>query len=109
MDDNFKFPEIFVVPNAGDGYITAEMAERMARLPEFPFAYPVYRLDERFRLMVLPYQYLCFYRVDEAANTIAIHRLLRSMRDIPGQYAGYTGFIINMVFGVVVYIPPPFP
>lgn len=63
--------------------LTSAVAEKMATLPENPFVYPVYRLDDRFRLLVLPYQYLCFYRVDEDARIIAIHRLIRGMRDIP--------------------------
>ena len=52
-------------------------------LIKHPLMYPVYDLDNRFRLMPLPYQYLCFYRVDETARIITIHRVYRGMRDIP--------------------------
>lgn len=47
-----------------------------------PYMYPIYQHDKRFRFIVLPYQYLCFYRVDEDTNIITVHRILRSMQDI---------------------------
>jgi hypothetical protein len=85
FDIDFAIAEDYLYehsPPACDKF-TRAVTEKMATLPENPFIYPVYHLDDRFRLMVLSYQYLCFYRVDEDAGMIAVHRLIRSMRDIP--------------------------
>jgi plasmid stabilization system protein ParE len=48
-----------------------------------PLMYQVYDGNSYFRHMALPYEYLCFYHVDEEAKLITIHRILRGMRDIP--------------------------
>jgi hypothetical protein len=68
--------------SASDKLIEA-VDEQTVTLIEYPFMYPVYEHDDRFRLMPLPYQYLCFYHVDEAAHILTIHRVFRGMRDIP--------------------------
>ncbi|MCL2045645.1 MAG: type II toxin-antitoxin system RelE/ParE family toxin [Oscillospiraceae bacterium] len=47
-----------------------------------PFMYPVYRGNPYFRFITLPYEYLCFYHVDEEAKIINVHRVLHGMRDI---------------------------
>jgi len=57
--------------------------EQTTILIKHPLMYPIYEYDNRFRLMPLPYQYLCFYRVDEVAQIIIIHRICHGMRDIP--------------------------
>jgi len=56
--------------------------EQTATLVEHPFMYPIYSYDNRFRIMPLPYQYLCFYRVPEASRVLLIHRIFRGMRNI---------------------------
>ena len=57
--------------------------KRTEALTAFPLLYPVYDFDDSLRLMPLPYQYLCFYYVDEEAKTVKVYRVLRGMRDIP--------------------------
>ena len=51
-------------------------------LTRYPLMYPVYLARPEFRCMPLPYEYLCFYRVDEDAKLITVHRVIRGMRDI---------------------------
>jgi plasmid stabilization system protein ParE len=69
-------------PSAADKF--AEAIEKQTDLlAEHPMMYPLYKEDERFRLMPLPYEYLGFYRVDETAETLTVHRVIRGMRDIP--------------------------
>jgi len=51
-------------------------------LIDHPFMYRVYEDRPYFRCMPLVYDYLCFYHVDDKANKIEIHRVLRGMRDI---------------------------
>ena len=63
--------------------LTEAVDEQMASLVKHPFMYPVYARNKKYRLMSLPYQYLCFYCVDEESKTIRVYRLLRGMRDIP--------------------------
>ena len=63
--------------------LTEAIDEQMATLIEHPFIYPAYRKNTKYRFMLLPYQYLCFYCVDEETKTIHVYRLLRGMRDIP--------------------------
>ena len=69
-------------PTASDKFIDA-VDEQITILLEHPFMYPIYEHDKRFRLMLLPYQYLCFYHVDEIAQVLIIHRVFRGMRDVP--------------------------
>ena len=69
-------------PAAADK-LAETVIDKTAQLIEQPFLYPVYRYDQSLRLIVLPYQYLCFYTVDEDAKTIEVYRILRGMRDIP--------------------------
>ena len=51
-------------------------------LHEYPFMYKIYEPKPYFRCMPLPYDYLCFYHIDEKANVVRIHRILRGMQDI---------------------------
>ena len=66
---------------AADKFMEA-IEEQESLLIANPFMYPVYEARTYFRLMPLPYRYLCFYHVDESAKIITIHRILRGMRDI---------------------------
>jgi plasmid stabilization system protein ParE len=64
---------------------TAAISNQMATLTEYPHLYSTYADDERFHCMPLPYEYLCFYRVDETTKILTIHRIIRGMRDIPSM------------------------
>ena len=57
--------------------------DKTERLITFPLLYTTYEHDDSLHLMPLPYQYLCFYRVDEENKVIQVYRVLRGMRDIP--------------------------
>lgn len=63
--------------------LTEAVMEKTANLVEHPFMYPISVYDNSLRLIVLPYQYLLFYRVNEIDQVIEIYRILRGMRDIP--------------------------
>ena len=62
--------------------LTEALDGQMATVVEHPLIYPAYRYNKKYRLMTLPYQYLCFYRVDEAAKVIKVYRLLREMQNV---------------------------
>ena len=68
-------------PHAVDK-LTGAIEKQTTGLKNYPLMYPVY--DERpyYRMMPLPYEYLCFYHVDENSKTVEIHRILRGMRDV---------------------------
>ena len=68
-------------PPAADK-LSLAFEEKTDSLVDHPFIYPVYGGNPYFRFMTLPYEYLCFYHVDEDAKIISIHRVLRGMRDI---------------------------
>jgi plasmid stabilization system protein ParE len=57
--------------------------KQVALLVDHPLMYPVYMGNGYFRCMPLPYEYICFYHVDEGAKLITVHRILRGMRNIP--------------------------
>jgi len=62
--------------------LSGAINEQFRALAQHPFMYPIYQRNKKYRLMPLPYQYLCFYYIDEASKTILVYRLLRGMRDI---------------------------
>jgi len=62
--------------------LTSEIVDRMGNLNKHPLMYPIYEHDKRFRFIPLSYKYICFYRVDEVAKLVMIHRILHEMRDI---------------------------
>ncbi len=68
-------------PPAADIFAEA-IKHQMESLLEHPLMYRVYEENEYFRCMPLPYEYLCFYRVDDEIETIRIYRVLRGMRDL---------------------------
>jgi plasmid stabilization system protein ParE len=68
-------------PAAADKF-TEAIETQIDNLREHPFMYPVYRYDESLRCMMLPYEYLYFYYVDESAKLIQVYRVLRGMQDI---------------------------
>jgi len=63
--------------------LTEAIDEKIGNIIVHPLMYPVYKHDERFRFVVLPYEYLLFYHVNEDSKILTIHRILRGMRDIP--------------------------
>ena len=69
-------------PAAADKLVAA-IDKRIPALLEHPLMYPVYQYEASLRFMVLPYDYLAFYYVNEDAKTIQMYRLLRGMQDIP--------------------------
>ena len=69
-------------PPAADK-LSVAFEQKTDALVENPFMYKVYEAKPYFRCIPLPYEYLCFYHVDEDAKIISVHRVLRGMRDIP--------------------------
>jgi plasmid stabilization system protein ParE len=68
-------------PLAADKFM--EAIEKQSKiLLDNPFMYNVYEDRPYFRSMLLPYEYLCFYHVDEETKTLTVHRVLRAMRNI---------------------------
>ena len=49
---------------------------------KMPEMYPVFEYYPLFRAAVLIYDYILFYEIDKAANTINIHRILHGSRNI---------------------------
>ncbi|MCL1884426.1 MAG: hypothetical protein FWF81_11855 [Defluviitaleaceae bacterium] len=39
--------------------------------------------DNEYRIMPLPYQFFCFYTVDEDAKIVSMYRVIHSTRDVP--------------------------
>lgn len=83
------------------GYIGKELADRAAAdrlaekfvesaegLGDFPYAYPVYvpvkPLKNEYRKAVID-NYLMFYRVDEAAKTVTVSRVIYGKRNYSDQ------------------------
>jgi|GEM_PF-632183 len=62
--------------------LTEAIDKQITALAGHPFMYPVYGRNKKYRIAPLPYEYLCFYRIDEESKIIEVHRLLRGMRDI---------------------------
>jgi len=72
-------------PPAADK-LAQSLDEQMVNLKKYPFMYPVYAAYQgnvAYRIMPLPYQFLCFYTVDEDAKIINMSRVLHSTRNIP--------------------------
>jgi plasmid stabilization system protein ParE len=69
-------------PPAADKFMEA-IEKQGGLLLDNPLMHKVYEDRPYFRCMLLPYEYLCFYHVDEDAKTITVHRILRGMRDMP--------------------------
>ena len=69
-------------PTAADK-LSEAFEKKVDALVDNPFIYMVYNAKPYFRFMSLPYEYLCFYHVDDDTQLISIHRVLRGMRDIP--------------------------
>ena len=63
--------------------LTDAISEQILNVTEHPYMYPVYPGFEDLHYMVLPYQYLLFYTVDEGCKFVEVYRILRGMRDIP--------------------------
>ena len=49
---------------------------------KMPLMYPEYEYNSAFRAAVLVYDYIVFYKVDEAANMVRIFRILHGNRNI---------------------------
>lgn len=64
--------------------VLKEMREKSARPGDNPKMCEIYPLDPAYRKMVVD-QYLVFYRVNEDAEIIEIHRVLRGSWNLP-QY-----------------------
>ena len=72
-------------PPAADA-LAKTLDEQMVNLIDYPFMYPVYSGyvgNKEYRIMPLPYQFLCFYTVDEDDKIINMYRILHSTRNIP--------------------------
>ena len=69
-------------PKSADKF-TEAMGVQEVTLTEYPYMYAAYWGNAKYRVMPLPYQYLCFYYIDEEAKTVKVYRVIRSMRDIP--------------------------
>jgi plasmid stabilization system protein ParE len=69
-------------PPAADKLAKA-LEQKTDALVDNPLMYKVYEERPYFHCMPLPYGYLCFYHVDEDAQMISVHRILRGTRNIP--------------------------
>jgi len=58
------------------------LREQTGNLAVHPFMYQEYGENDYFRCMPLPYGYRLFYHVDEAVETVKVHRVLHGMRDL---------------------------
>jgi len=68
-------------PSAADNFYE-EIIALEERLCNHPFMYPVYKNDDFYRIVNLPYNYVLFYHVDELIEYIEVHRVLHGMRNI---------------------------
>jgi len=71
-------------PPAADR-LSQALNEQVANLIKYPFMFPIYSNyfgDKKYRMMPLPYQFLCFYIVNENTKTINMYRVLHSAKDI---------------------------
>lgn len=64
--------------------VLKEMREKITKLSSNPRMCEIYHLDPQYRKMVVD-QYLVFYRVNEDAQIVEIHRVLRGSWNLP-QY-----------------------
>jgi plasmid stabilization system protein ParE len=49
---------------------------------KMPLMYPEYEYNPTFRAAVLVYEYIAFYKVDEANETVNVYRILHGSRNI---------------------------
>ena len=61
-----------------------KLKEKVLRLKEQPYLYPVYEDDSYFRKMTVG-DYLLFYNVNEKLELVTVHRIFHSSRDINRQ------------------------
>jgi len=52
------------------------------RLCDYPLMYPIYKYDDFYRTVNLPYNYVLFYHVEESIKYIEVHRVLHGMRNL---------------------------
>lgn len=64
--------------------VLKEMREKITKLGDTPNMCEIYRLDPTYRRMIVD-QYLVFYRVNDKAKVVEIHRILRGSWNLP-QY-----------------------
>ena len=74
-------------PRAADKFIEALKHQEKA-LTQYPFMYAAYPNNRKYRIMPLPYQYLCFYYVDDEAEAVKVYRVIRGMRDMSNILKG---------------------
>jgi len=68
-------------PSAAAKFVDA-IGKQETLLIDHPLMYPAHEGNNYFRRMMLPYEYICFYHVDEKVGLITVHRILRGMRDV---------------------------
>ena len=68
-------------PQSSDNFVAA-IEKQEAYLVNQPYMFPVYEARPCFRMMPLPYKYLCFYHICDISMTVTVHRILHCMRDI---------------------------
>ena len=61
---------------------TNEIRRLTETLCEHPQMYQIYKDDDYFRSMSLPYHYRLFYHVVRETETIKIYRVIHGMRDL---------------------------
>jgi plasmid stabilization system protein ParE len=59
----------------------AALDEHLSALEDMPYMYPVYQSNPAYRKMGV-LDYLVFYQVNDAEQTIVIHRILHGSRDL---------------------------
>ena len=68
-------------PSAADKFYN-EILALEERLCNHPLMYPIYKHDDFYRTVNLPYNYILFYRVEESIEYIEVHRVLHGMRNL---------------------------
>jgi len=68
-------------PAAAEKFL-GEIRRLKETLTEHPFMYQIYEDDRYYRSISLPYRYRLFYHVSEKTETIRIHRVIHSMKDL---------------------------
>ena len=61
--------------------IIGDIKNRILELESFPLRWPKYTENSKYRVLGV-HNYLVFYTVDEAKNTISIYRILHGARNI---------------------------
>ena len=66
-----------------------DLSDQIKTLMVFPYRYPKYQHDERFRKMsMMDWKYVAFYMVDEEKQEIIFYDILHMSRDIPRHLRG---------------------